>query len=73
MSNEEQERIETHGNQRIKFTGSRIVAVEQTCFHCHQKYWQPVVPFSLSASQMSTAHQCSPDRPAGASVINKYG
>lgn len=72
MKNEE-EHIEAHGNQRFKLVGNRIVAVEQTCFHCHEKYWQPVVSFSPDATQGSKAHQCPPDRQAGASVINKFG
>lgn len=68
-----QERIETHGNQRLKFVGDRIVAVEQKCFHCHNTYWQPVVSFSPGATHVYTAHQCPPDARAGASVINKFG
>jgi hypothetical protein len=77
MSHEEQqqpqERIEAHGNQRFKMVGTRIVAVEQKCFHCQQTYWSPIVAFSPDAKQLNTAHQCPPDARAGASVINKFG
>lgn len=70
---EQQEHIETHGNQRFKLIGGRIVAVEQKCFHCQQKYWQSIVTFSPDANSMNRAHQCPPDRQSGASAINKFG
>ncbi len=73
MSQEEQPHghIEQYGNQRFKFMGTRIIAVEQTCFHCHQTYWQPVV--SYAPSQMGSVHQCNPSSQAGANVIDKFG
>lgn len=70
--NNEEERIEAYGNQRFKLVGDRVIAVEQMCFQCHQKYWQPVVSVSSGATALN-AHQCPPDRQAGASVINKFG
>ena len=75
MSQEQQplEHIEMHGNQRFKLIGKHIVAVEQTCFSCHQTYWTSVISYSSNTSQMGNIHQCKPSPQAGASVIDKFG
>ncbi len=73
MSQEQQplEHIEMHGNQRFKLIGKHIVAVEQTCFSCHQTYWTPVV--SSKVLQIGRTHQCKPSPQSGASMIDKFG
>ena len=69
--NEQVEYIEEHNGKRFKLHGTHIVATEEVCSHCKQRYWQPVV--RVGNDPVPLGHTCQPQRLGGASVINKYG
>lgn len=66
-----QEHIEEHAGRRFRMHGTRIVATEEVCSHCKERYWQPVV--MVGNDPVPLGHSCQPQRLGGASVINKYG